>query len=260
MTTALPVLRTWIDAACEGRQSVAAPVASMVAGLPWVHRSGKRGAPAWLEILRNGRIGAHPTTEAERAAGVERAAYFFLGSGAYPSGLVAFLVGEPLEALPGCCTPIDTGGLLAGRMVQAHGQTVQGPEAVERWQAVRAAIQHARALTRAWVAAHLHDPMDYVRRSLVSEPDVPAIHGLRSPEGLRLAWTVEAQVEADVPLAGSLAVILFARRGLFDSALLDPAIDGAVLALAVVPADEDEYGDADFDRFIAAHIERRLAA
>jgi hypothetical protein len=53
----------------------------------------------WRDLLAARRFAAvEACTERENAAGIPRAAYFFLGCGAYPNGIVGFVLDAP--ALP----------------------------------------------------------------------------------------------------------------------------------------------------------------
>lgn len=81
--------------------------------LPLVHRTCKPGAEArWLEVLDTRIFAASEpcTGDREKAAGIPRAAYFFLGCGAYPDGRVGFVlephsVRDPRRSRPSTAAP-----------------------------------------------------------------------------------------------------------------------------------------------------------
>src|SRR5262245_44241903 len=90
-------------------KGVAAAGASVANVLPLVHRTCKPGAEETLSTLFRERViaaGRPCTGSREIAAGIPRAAYFFLGCGAYPEGLVAFVLSrEVVLRAPSSFTP-----------------------------------------------------------------------------------------------------------------------------------------------------------
>lgn len=83
--------------------------------LPLVHRTDKPGAEiTWLEVLRSRLfVASEPCTgDREKAAGIPRSAYFFVGCGAYPDGLVGFVLDAgSVLTLPASYTPFDSGSI-----------------------------------------------------------------------------------------------------------------------------------------------------
>ncbi len=141
--------------------------------------------------------------EREKAAGVTRAAYFFLGCGAYPDGPLAFVFdAEAVLARPASFTPFDSGS------IERYSEPRE-PRLLARWDGAakdRFFTQHLGwghdlvSFSAAFIAAHFHEPFDYVTRGHRSEPDFPTYHGLVSHSSDRRVWTIEVQAHDDVPL------------------------------------------------------------
>lgn len=194
--------------------------------LPLVHRTCKPDAEMpWTQVLDERAFAALPpcTGSCEQAAGIPRAAYFFLGCGAYPEGLVGFVLEAPSVLLryPASYTPIDTGSL--GRYVAPRD-----PAQAASWDddaKARFLLDHlgqGREVTHfagPYLAAHFEEPMTYVQRGQYSTPDFPAYHGLESTNGDRRAWTIEVQVHANVRFGrggANLTEIVVARPSLVE--------------------------------------------
>ena len=96
-----------------------------------------------------------------------------------------------------------------------------------------------------WVPAHFEDPLDYVRRDLISEPDDPPAHGFRSSSGDRRAWTLELQCAQDVSLT-TLRQVVVTNRALLE------ALPPEFVALAEVA------GRSELHTYVAELIEARL--
>ena len=164
--------------------------------LPLVHRTDKPGAEiTWLEVLRSRLfVAGEPCTgDREKAAGIPRSAYFFVGCGAYPDGLVGFVLdaGSVLTR-PASYTPFDSGSIekYAVPAEPTLAATWDGP-AKDRFVADHAGIGHELvAFSGPYLASHFHEPLAYVRGGQRSDPDFPTYHGLRSTGGDRRAWTL----------------------------------------------------------------------
>ena len=222
--------------------------------LPLVHRTARPGQAAWTAILRERGLKRTPVGSAgERAAGHDEALYFFVGSGAYPHGELAFFFDLSLAeegSVEPTFTPFDSGGLAAGFM-----QTWDdGAEIAHRDRGDLFALhvgdgKDVGEYTGHHIAAHLRDPQDYVRRPLVSQPDFPPAHGFVSRTGHRLAWTVEVQVHDDVSLDGWFLAVAAGRR----DRILELPDD--LIGLATYPSEaEGELGESDFDAHIASVV------
>lgn len=83
--------------------------------LPLVHRTCKSGTDTkWFDTLHTRSfVATAPCTGArELAAGIPRATYFFLGVGAYPKGIVAFVLDtSSVLKRPASYTPFDSGSI-----------------------------------------------------------------------------------------------------------------------------------------------------
>ncbi|MBN2194911.1 MAG: hypothetical protein JW751_18990 [Polyangiaceae bacterium] len=88
----------------------------VAAALPLVHRTGhERQVEPWHRILYGGMLRASDATEEERQCGWTRAAYFFLGSAAYPHGDIAFVLApQATGGFAGSFSPFDSGALACG--------------------------------------------------------------------------------------------------------------------------------------------------
>ena len=214
------------DAARQTHANVLSGLANKVAQqLPLVHRTCKHGAEAtWREVLRTRTFAVREpcTGDREKAAGIPRAVYFFLGCGPYPEGLLGFVIDAPSTlARPASYTPFDTGS------IEAHAVPTE-PALAAEWDGPskdRFLADHVgtgselAAFSGAYLAAHFLEPMTYIRSKQCSDPDFPAYHGLRSTTGDRRAWTIEVQAHEDVAFGaggGTLLEIVAARRALVE--------------------------------------------
>ena len=206
--------------------------------LPLVHRTYKRGAVAkWRELLSTRRFAApEPCTAREKAAGILRAVYFFLGCGAYPDGLVGFILDAPkLLARPASYTPFDSGSIEWGYAVpEDPARAWDGPAKDRAFLDHTGHGHHAAAFAGPYLAAHFRDPMTYVRLGQRSTPEFPAYHGLKSVTGDRRAWTIEVRVHEDVPFPEGDPILteIVAANALLIEELPDDLVDRARLATA----------------------------
>jgi hypothetical protein len=194
--------------------------------LPLVHRTCKPDAEAdWLDVLRSRRFTARePCTVREKAAGIPAAAYFFLGCGAYPDGLVGFVLDGPsVLTRPGTYVPFDSGGIDHEKhaVPTAPAQAAAWDEAAkDRFLADHlGAGDDVAAFAGPYLAAHFREPMTYVRCGQYGVPDFPVYHGLRSPNDDRRSWTIEVHVHEHVPFgsgSGMLTEIVAARWSLVE--------------------------------------------
>jgi hypothetical protein len=99
-----------------------------------------------------------------------------------------------------------------------------------------------------YLAAHFHDPAEYVRRAQVSQPDFPAYHGLLDRD--RRAWTVEARIHDDleIPPDG----LLLEEIWLEDTDLLDELPDDFMRMARIAPDGQR------LEVAVARRIEERL--
>lgn len=182
--------------------------------LPLVHRTHKPGAEIlWLDVLRSRAFAASEpcTGNRERAAGIPHAAYFFVGCGAYPDGLVGFVLDAPsVLTLPCSFTPFDSGS------IEKHA-VPSDPILAAAWDDLAKARflaghvgpgRELVAFSGPYLASHFHMPLGYVRGGQRSDPDFPAYHGLVSPSGDRRAWTLEVQVHEDVAFGAGGATLI----------------------------------------------------
>lgn len=222
--------------------------------LPLVHRTCKRGSYRSLgELLQSRRFVARaPATGVrELAAGIPRAAYFFLGCGAYPLGRIGFVLDADLVlSRPSSFTPIDSGSL------QKHASPADPERAWDDAAKQQFLSEHlgrgadVRLFAGPYLATHFRDPAHYLFRPQQSKPDFNAYHGLSS--GDRRDYTIEVQAHQDVPLEvsdGSVLEIVVA-----DEDLLEDLPDELLDRVRVVSA-ENEVLEA-----IADGISRRMQA
>lgn len=182
--------------------------------LPLVRRMGSRG---WQHALNSGFLEpAQAKTERERAAGIARCVYFFLGSPAYPTGIVVILVENNVATdVASAFWPFDTGGLT--RHLDHATKRLGDSERDDAFQRFWGAGKDLVQFTSAYLAAHFAEPLDYCRKPQQSAPDFVAYHGLVSRDGDRRAWTIEVQAHEPVSLsdaAGHLRSILVQRHQL----------------------------------------------
>lgn len=247
MTLEAGALERWLSAS----GSAVAPTETctrMARQLPLVHRTGGRACPPWTQVFDKGVLTrARAGSEAERTHGHDPVVYFFLGAGAFPRGLVALVLrADVLTGRDATFTPFDTGGVGGGWMVRADGAALSEAEAHAFYVDHHANHRDLADFAPSWIASLFADPLDYVRRSLVSAPDRASAHGLRSRTGYRLAWTIELQCLEDVPIRPGVERVVVGRRAL--------ALDLPDTFLGqVVFADEDTL-DTDFDQHIARAI------
>jgi hypothetical protein len=217
--------------------------------LPLVHRTYKPGAEdKWRELLSTRRFKADdPCTEREKAAGIPRAAYFFLGCGAYPDALVGFLLDSArVLALPSSYTPFDSGSIEKYAAPADPARAWDGP-AKDRFLAEHTGRgSDVAGFGGPYLAAHFREPMTYVRLGQRSTPEFSAYHGLQSRD--RRDWTIEVQVHADVPFPVGDTIIMeivAARHALVEELPEDLKKD------ARLATDEDEVLESIADRILA---------
>lgn len=183
--------------------------------LPLVHRTNKPGddPTKWSEVLsRRKFIASAPCTgDREKAAGIPRAAYFLVGCGAYPDGLVGFVLDAPsVVTQPSSYTPFDSGSIekYAVPRDPTLAAAWDGP-AKDRFLAAHVGPgRELVSFSGPYLASHFHEPLSYVRGRQRSDPDFPAYHGLRSKVGDRRAWTLEVQVHEDVAFGAGGATLI----------------------------------------------------
>ncbi|MBI5491116.1 MAG: hypothetical protein HY905_27540 [Deltaproteobacteria bacterium] len=188
--------------------------------------------------------------------------YFFLGYPAYDNGQVGIVI-DPAATLTRDArfSPFDSGGL---DTVKGTDRPHLVPTTPRPWAAAdRLALLRELSgkgtdlpgYSALFLAAHFHEPRDYMRLGQRSDPDWPAYHGLAADDRDRRAWTVEVRVQEEVPLAASAGL----RRIL----LADPRLRKSVAAAAedlldLVAVTRDEPGADDGERMATA-IRRLLA-
>jgi hypothetical protein len=208
--------------------------------LPLVHRTCKSDTDAkWLDILRTRSFVADkPCTGArELAAGIPRATYFFLGVGAYPKGLVAFVLdSSSVLKRSASYTPFDSGSVdnpAFLRPMDMTNTTTWDDAAKDRFLAAYVGTgSDVLSFAGPYLAAHFVDPLSYVRAPQISSPDFAPYHGMSSPNDDRRAWTIEVQVHDDVTFgtgAATLNEIVVARKMLLED-LPDDLVDVARVA------------------------------
>lgn len=237
--------------------------------LPLVHRTAKPAdfasisdttesspSSSWLDLLHSRSFTAKkPCTSREEAAGIAKAAYFFLGCGAYPDGVVGFVLRAPgVLAGSASFTPFDSGSL------EKHA-IPRNPAALAAWNAAakeRFLTEHlgngkdVQAFAGFFLASHFDDPMSYVHRAQQSRSDYDTYHGLESTNGDRRAWTIEVQAHDDVrfgPGGAALEEIVVARKELLEE------LPDDLLRFARVATAENEVLES-----IAEGIEARIRA
>jgi hypothetical protein len=192
------------DDARSASANACGAAAGMGPSLLWVHRSGRAGD--WRHLFEQRRlIAKEPGTPFEKALGIERAVYFFVGACAYPTGILALLV-APLAgaAHEGTFAPYDTGALKT-HVVPA---TLSGPwDDAAKTQHLEAHLGRSADVVRflaPYLSGHFRDPVDYVRVRPGVPPDFPAYHGLIEVDAThrdRRSWTIEAQLHVDVEIS-----------------------------------------------------------
>jgi hypothetical protein len=211
--------------------------------LPLVHRTCKSDAvTGWRELLATRRFAASEpcSGEREKAAGIPRAAYFFLGCGAYPEGLVGFVMdAETVLTQPSSYTPFDSGSI-EKYTVPVEPARAEAWDATAKMEFLAAHTGHGAEVmdfASSYLAAHFRDPLTYVRHGHKSVPDFSAYHGIASTSGDRRAWTIEVQVHTDVPFPEGGATIqeIVAAR----AALIEELPDDLVLVARVAAAENE---------------------
>lgn len=161
--------------------------------LPLVHRTAKPGAAAnWLDIVEHRRVATQQAcTTREHRAGVTRAAYFFLGCGAYPDGQVGFVLDRTALHGQACSyTPLDSGSL-ERHAVPADPSQPWDEAAKDRFfEAHHAQGAEVHDFAGPYLAAHFQQPLQYVRCPQRSQPDFAPYHGLKDPHEDRRAFTI----------------------------------------------------------------------
>ncbi|MEO5726530.1 MAG: hypothetical protein ABI134_05795 [Byssovorax sp.] len=180
-----------------------AAAAAMGSSLLWVHRTGRAGD--WRHIFEVRRLVANETgTPFEKALGIERAVYFFVGACAYPTGILALLV-APLvgTAHEGTFTPYDTGALKKHIAPEASSEPWDVDAKTRHLEAHLGRSADVIPFLGPYLSGHFREPVAYVRVRPGAQPDFPAYHGLVEIDKLRAdrrAWTLEAQLHADVEI------------------------------------------------------------
>ena len=175
---------------------------TLAGSLPLTHRTVTSGGPTLLEILESkSLLATRPCTEREVECGIDRAVYFFLGCAAYPDGAVTFLVAQDvLQRVRGSFSPFDSGSLSDHARPSDPGA---GWDEADKQAFLALHLgpgTDAVSFCGTYMAAHFHDPTDYVRFGQQSVPDFPAYHGLASGCEDRRAWSIEVRLHADVEL------------------------------------------------------------
>lgn len=191
------------------------------------------------------------------AFGSQVRVYFYLGAGCYPEPAVAWLVRRD-GVRTGSFTPFDSGGVFGGKA----RPTIPGDPTAAEWARlpvrVRTVAEHAGAssdvvaFTADYLAIHFDDPLDYVRRSQISDMDYPVYHGLRGPNRDRRDWTVEVQSYDGVPVdasSGTVAEVVVLGR---------PRVHGLLESAYPVTMALDDGGKDPLLRKIAERIESTI--
>lgn len=250
------------DEARQDHATRSVALASEVARrLPLVHRTNKPGEEReqikWQAILDSRTFAAREpcTGDREKAAGIPLAAYFFVGCGAYPEGLVGFVLETAsVLTLPSSFTPFDSGSLTRFA-VPAEAALAAAWDEPSKDRFLDDHVGPGRelvAFSGPYLAAHFREPLAYIRGGQRSDPHFPAYHGLRSTSGDRRAWTLEVQVHEDVVFrdgGATLVEIVAARHAL----TLD--IPDDLLFLTRVASPENEVLES-----IAEGIAERITA
>ncbi len=225
--------------------------------LPLVHRTCKPGAEdLWHTVLSERKFAAfEPCMGREKSIGIPRAVYFSVGCGAYPDGLVGFVLDAPsVLTRPASYSPFDSGSIekYAVPADPALATAWDGPSKDHFLSEHVGVGRDVGAFAGPYLASHFRDAFDYVRRPQHDTPDFPAYHGLRSTSGDRRAWTIEVQVHEDVSFGigdPALVEIVAARQSLVEE------LPDDLVGLARVAIPENEVL-----RSIAEGIESRIAS
>ena len=182
--------------------------------LPWMHRTGRAHsgpaaatgpATSWRTIFTTARIAPSEVKPHEALDGRSVSVYFFVGACAFPKGNIVLICqpSRPDWLLRATFTPFDTGSLAGPASLDpanpAHDRyapwTVS--EHCRYLQDYSGSAPGLEAYLPVYLAAHFHQPQDYVTRPQVSAPDLAPYHGLRSASGDRRTWTVEVQLHGE---------------------------------------------------------------
>ncbi len=162
---------------------------------------------------------------------------------------MAFLAeATALGTIPASYSPFDTGSL-RGHACPRDPEKAWGDADKDRFLAEHLGCGgDAPDFAADYVAAHFHDPVDYVRRSQHSEPDFPVYHGLASKNGDRRAWSIEVQLHDDLPLDDQhLESIVLGEHDL----LAD--IPDELIAKSVVAVDPSNIGSEVTKRILSGY-------
>lgn len=180
-----------------------ASAAAYIRVLPLVHRTGRPDqSEHWTNILKNRMLRvSDQLSQEEEACGWGRAAYFFLGSAAYPKGNVAFVLGRGIvDALRAMFTPFDTGALSRGFLSPRFGGAWTLEDRTERLRRYTGDFKPIDTFAATYIAAHFKKPESYTLAEQHSAPDFGIYHELYSPTNDRRAWTIEVRVHGNVSL------------------------------------------------------------
>lgn len=176
----------------------------MAATLPLVHRTVPIDQPQrWDDILRTACIRATlPCTERERRLGSTRAAYFFFGHPAWPSGLVAFILPAHADVLnQATFTPFDSGGV--DEHMVPHDPSAGPLDDDAKDDLLRdhvGAGAELHAVAAPFIATHVRESERYIWYAQDRRPDWPEFHGYTSRSPDRRSWTIEVQAHEDVAI------------------------------------------------------------
>ena len=187
--------------------SIACGAAAAVVGprVLWVHRTGRPEDGDWRHIFEQRRlIAKEPGTSFERALGIDRAVYFFVGACAYPTGILALLVAPVAGSThEGTFTPYDTGALKKHIAPSAPSGPWDEAAKKQHLEAHLGSSADVVGFLGPYLAGHFRDPVDYVRARSGILPDFSPYHGLVEVDVARQdrrSWTVEAQLHRDVEI------------------------------------------------------------
>lgn len=185
-----------------------------MADIPLIRVEGKRRPPpgtpaaAWLAApdarLERAAKGA-PAREAEAALGLPDALYFYFGHASPGYGdIVLVYEAEAVCAAPGTATPFDSGRLHGGEVPARDMDEGEACDAYVRRH--RRPLSDHREQVDGWVDEHFTSRPAYVLgEAPVRDDESGRLRHPRCPG--RLAWTWEAQVEADHPLRAGLRLL-----------------------------------------------------
>lgn len=175
-----------------------------------------------------------------------------MGCGAYPHGSVALLLDGVPDEPRATATPFDSGGCEANKCTQAGLElnAEARAELLDRYMLDDGA--RVAEFGAHYIADMFDEPLDYVRRPRISQPDRAPVHGLVDRYGDRRAWTIEVQMHGDVAVPPERLVrVVLDRRELYGE------LPSSYRRLAVVPADDE---GRDFDARIADEVLAHVGA